>query len=351
MAHILALLLLCPSAFFALPMSDQDNVCARPVLGANIMVSGLQRFFNPGAELVLSCKSGYSPVSGPRTIVCSDRGEWTKTRLMCIPKNCPYPDPLDNGDIYYEDTVYQSTVNYTCNEGYILHGASTIVCQANGTWSASLPECKPVMCDLPPIPEFGKIIFDNSISGNTTKYGIRVTYECRPPYALVGNKRGECTASGSWTEPPECQMVSCPPPPPIENGYMSISLQTEFDYMETVKYGCNGNYVIDGGYEIVCQETGEWSLQPACMAPCTVGIRKGRILYKGRKIWIEDLNSKVLHKEIVSVYCMDKVRKCGYAVPAQCLNGQLKIPECFEEPSSLDYNIHQRSLPSEIQQC
>ena len=32
-------------------------------------------------------------------------------------KRCPYPDLLSNGELYYEDTVYQSMINYTCNEG------------------------------------------------------------------------------------------------------------------------------------------------------------------------------------------------------------------------------------------
>lgn len=53
-------------------------------------------------------------------------------------------------------------------------------------------------------------------------------------------------------------------------------------------------------------------------------------MYKGQKIWIERLSpNKILHKEIVSVYCMDKAN-CGYAVPTQCIDGKVKIPECFE---------------------
>lgn len=44
------------------------------------------------------------------------------TRVLCTvfspaAKRCPYPDLLLNGDLYYEDTVYQSMINYTCEEG------------------------------------------------------------------------------------------------------------------------------------------------------------------------------------------------------------------------------------------
>lgn len=67
------------------------------------------------------------------------------------------------------------------------------------------------------------------------------------------------------------------------------------------------------------------------IAPCRVGIDRGRILYNGRKLWIADLTpNRVLHKELVSVYCKDKARNCGYAVPTQCIDGKLKIPQCFE---------------------
>ncbi|KAM3865308.1 uncharacterized protein ACN63O_011008 [Diretmus argenteus] len=306
-------------------------LCARPTLPANAEALGLQRFSNPGTELVLSCKAGHSPLLGPRSIVCSASGEWTKTRLICKPKRCPNPDDLSNGETYYEDTVYRSTINYTCLEGYTMHGASSAVCQANGTWSEPTPECKPVTCGLAPIPLLGKIVYDKKISGNTTEFGLKGTYECLPPFALRGNARGECTASGAWTAPPECRLVTCRPPQPIEHGYMSSSQQRDYDYKETVRYGCNGDYVIDGSPEIECQETGEWSEQPVCKASCRVGIGRGRILYNGRKLWIKELSpNRILHKDIVSVYCMDTARNCGYSVSTQCIDGNLKIPECFE---------------------
>lgn len=59
-------------------------------------------------------------------------------------------------------------------------------------------------------------------------------------------------------------MVTCPTPENIDNGFVSSSDQREYDYMETVKYGCNGDYVIEGSLEIVCQQNGEWSEKPSC---------------------------------------------------------------------------------------
>ena len=62
-----------------------------------------------------------------------------------------------------------------------------------------------VTCGLAPIPQFGMIVYDRRISGNTTEYGDRVTYKCLPPHVVVGDPRAECTASGTWTKTPECQ--------------------------------------------------------------------------------------------------------------------------------------------------
>ncbi|XP_061588445.1 beta-2-glycoprotein 1-like [Cololabis saira] len=348
----MALFLLSSLLLFTTVTSEQDNVCFVPELAANLEIADHQEYFNPGVGLALSCKLGYTPVSGPRKIICTVSGEWTKTKLMCIPKRCPYPDAPSNGDLYYEDTVYQSEINYTCSEGYMLTGASNAVCQANGTWSTPVPECIAVSCALAPVPQFGMVIYDKRVRGSTTDYRTTAVYICRPPYAVFGDPIAECTANGTWTNTPECRVVTCPPPENIERGYMSSSGKPDYDYKETVKYGCEGDHVLVGNLEIVCQADGTWSEKPSCKAPCSVGIQRGRILHKGKKIWVKHLQPNlVLHQEVVSVYCMNKDRNCGYAVPTQCFDGTLRIPECFEEPSALQYNLNASSLPSEIEQC
>lgn len=66
-------------------------------------------------------------------------------------------------------------------------------------------------------------------------------------------------------------------------------------------------------------------------ASCKIGIKRGRILYNGKTFWIEDFEpNKILHADIVFVYCMNKENKCGYAVSTQCIDGKLNIPACFE---------------------
>uniref|UniRef100_A0A8C7Q6L2 Beta-2-glycoprotein 1 n=1 Tax=Oncorhynchus mykiss TaxID=8022 RepID=A0A8C7Q6L2_ONCMY len=322
MAPSLSLLLICLLALYT-PVTSKKE-CGRPSLGDGMDLEGLQRVYSPGDVVVLSCKQGYSPTSGSRTIICTASGQWTKSRLKCSTKSCSFPEALDHGDMEFVDIVYQSTINYTCHEGYTLQGASTIECLHDGQWSDPPPTCTPVTCGLPPIPKYGKIVYDS-------------------------NERGSCSTNGDWTEPPECKLVTCSAPTDINNGYMNIHDKREYGFKETVRYGCNIDYVLDGPVEIECLQTGDWSIKPACRVPCKVDIKRGRILYNGRTFWIKDFEpNKISHGEVLSVYCMNKEKKCGYAVSTQCIDGNLKIPECFEEPSD---KFNDDSLPSEIAQC
>ena len=61
--------------------------------------------------------------------------------LDCAAVDCgPLSDPL-NGSVDINQTVFESIVTYTCDTGYVLDGADTRICQANGMWSGTEPSC------------------------------------------------------------------------------------------------------------------------------------------------------------------------------------------------------------------
>ena len=63
-----------------------------------------------------------------------------------------------------------------------------------------------VICGPPPIPNYGKIVYDiRRATGERVEFGVRGTYKCVPPMALIGNPRAECTSSGTWTVAPVCR--------------------------------------------------------------------------------------------------------------------------------------------------
>ena len=66
------------------------------------------------------------------------------TAILCANLSTP-----DNGTVTLDANTVSSQANYSCNEGYILNGTTTRVCQADGQWSGSEPTCEgwsPMMC-------------------------------------------------------------------------------------------------------------------------------------------------------------------------------------------------------------
>ncbi|KAL1006077.1 hypothetical protein UPYG_G00067550 [Umbra pygmaea] len=346
----LSLLLCCQLALYGAVMSKK--VCGRPHMPDGIDEMGLKRVYEIGEQVNLGCERGYTPGKAKTaTITCTASGEWSKLDLVCSPKMCQLPKPMQKPGV--TEVPYKSVLNYTCDYGYVLIGANKSVCLHNGTLSAPPPMCAAVNCALPKAPIFGKIVYDDKkFSGHETRYGQTWTYECFPPRAPIGNERGWCLASGNVTEPPVCEEVSCSIPPTIENSVITFAVMRQAGYNEKVKYQCKDHYVMEGSDEIQCQKTGNWSTLPICRAPCKVNINRGRIFYNAKKIWIEDLKpNRVLHREHVVFYCLNKEQKCGIPVASQCFDGTLNIPECFKEPGKTEYHLKPKSLPSEIAMC
>lgn len=245
-------------------MRADSPVCSPPPPVDGSEVLGEQHVFEPGEQAILKCSQGYTSTGGSRKIVCTITGEWTERTFKCSLKRCPTPDAPANGNVFFSSIVFQSTINYTCTEGYVLYGNNSSQCLHTAMWSNPAPQCKPVECGLPVIPKHAKIIFDKVFTGNTTEFGLGVTYQCLPPLALFGNERGYCTANGNWTDPPKCRDVSCPVPTPVENGFITSSAHREYGYMDRVKYGCSEGYILDGPMEIICDKSGQWSDKPTC---------------------------------------------------------------------------------------
>ncbi|KAM3865307.1 beta-2-glycoprotein 1-like [Diretmus argenteus] len=350
MSPTLALLLLCQAALYSTATSK--TVCGRPPVTNGMEESTLKRVYEPAEEVTLTCAPGYvASTANPRRISCTAAGQWTPSDLTCSPRMCPIPKPLQALAMGRTEVPFKTVLNFTCDDGYVMEGANESRCLNDGTWSHPPPLCKAVSCALPKAPRDGRIVHDNRVAGATTIYGQGWTYECNPPKA-PSFERGSCMADGNATEPPVCREVSCTIPAMLPNGFITFAIMRVHGYKEKVKYACNDHYVLDGEAEIQCQNTGNWSTMPVCRAPCAVGIKRGRIFYNAKKLWIGDLKpNRVLHGEPVVFYCLNKSEKCGYPVASVCHDGNLPIPECFVEPGKVEYTLRPKSLPSEITTC
>lgn len=55
--------------------------------------------------------------------------------------NCGDPGVPDNGERIGSGTSAGDKLNYDCKPGFKLIGASQLVCEHDGTWSAPIPRC------------------------------------------------------------------------------------------------------------------------------------------------------------------------------------------------------------------
>uniref|UniRef100_A0A8B9Z055 Sushi domain-containing protein n=1 Tax=Buteo japonicus TaxID=224669 RepID=A0A8B9Z055_9AVES len=99
----------------------------------------------PGQTVTFQCHTGYS-LQGSAKIFCQEDGSWHPPVPVCIP--CKPPPDIPNGKHtgrLLDEFYFGTSVTYTCNRGYPLHGEPSIYCTTrdgkNGEWSGPPPQC------------------------------------------------------------------------------------------------------------------------------------------------------------------------------------------------------------------
>ncbi|XP_041433013.1 beta-2-glycoprotein 1 isoform X2 [Xenopus laevis] len=323
-------------ALVLLRCATATKVCPRPQEIQGALYKPEKLVYEPSNFVVYSCLPGFVRQGGYNRAVCSSAGIWIHASLSCARRQCSLSDTLENGDITYENNKFQNVVRFSCKEGFVLIGANSSTCNESGKWNESLPTCQSMTCPQPPVPAFGQLSYYRPDERNVSKYQDMVKYECHSNYAMFGNDTATCTASGNWSQAPECRDVTCDRPPEIQNGFMSVLLHQRYHYKETVTYGCKPNYVLDGPRVSFCNLTGEWTIRPKCRAPCKVNIKKATVLYNGRKTKVDDIaHGMIQHGDTLTYYCKDSKEKCSHLTDSQCQDGVFAVPSCYKEPKWL----------------
>ncbi|XP_078690973.1 cubilin-like isoform X2 [Branchiostoma floridae x Branchiostoma belcheri] len=103
--------------------------------------SGCSAPFTAGTTCSYQCDPGYRKVGGAETKMCVDGG-WTGSSLDCDAVQCPTLTVPAFGSLTPPGPhSYPNLVTFNCETGYVLTGAATTTCQANGTWSNPVPTC------------------------------------------------------------------------------------------------------------------------------------------------------------------------------------------------------------------
>ncbi|XP_071082648.1 clotting factor C-like isoform X1 [Haliotis cracherodii] len=267
--------------------------------------------FTALAKVKVKCDDGYRVV-GARSIYCKLDGMWSSVPKCEKRKTCTPPSIVANGihqtfeevrdDRYYEGTE----VIYECNQGYVLDGQYSLVCEEDGEWNHGTPRCKEVeqepkvTCPTLTVLVHGSLTQGPESPTNKNVPGIRVVYECDVGFVLHPNiPERYCHIDGAWYPPvqPKCvPVVTCPDPGTPKKGircfgngcipgsrnstcpsssHVTVGNETVFlpegNYGEgaRVYYKCNQAYNMIGPKFRRCQEDGTWTASlPHCIPEC-----------------------------------------------------------------------------------
>ncbi|XP_074480016.1 sushi, von Willebrand factor type A, EGF and pentraxin domain-containing protein 1 isoform X1 [Sebastes fasciatus] len=230
--------------------------CSTPPVPENSIMKGSN--FTYGSKVTFSCMNGFLPQI-PYEFQCLVSQRWSGTPPACHPVTCGGPPTIGNAHYTLNTNTYQSTVTYTCAEGYRPQGSMEVVCEATGEWSWPVPRCVNVLCSEPPA------LRDAVTVGENFELGNMVHYVCKEGYTLIGTKTRECLPSGQWSDSSaQCVPRSCGPPPAIDHAEPYESHQL---FGDTANYYCTDGYTAGNNSKMVCNAQGVWAPPDGTEAP------------------------------------------------------------------------------------
>uniref|UniRef100_A0AAY4AWE2 Seizure related 6 homolog (mouse)-like n=1 Tax=Denticeps clupeoides TaxID=299321 RepID=A0AAY4AWE2_9TELE len=166
-----------------------------------------------GARITYQCDPGYDLV-GRETLSCQLDLTWSSQPPFCEKiMYCSDPGHVEHSTRTLSDPklLVGTTIQYSCNPGYILQGGATLTCYGRepGTpvWTSRLPHCASedsVSCENPGLPDNGYQI----LSKRLYLPGESLTFMCYQGYELIGEIAIKCILGNPsfWSGPlPLCK--------------------------------------------------------------------------------------------------------------------------------------------------
>ncbi|XP_074599235.1 sushi, von Willebrand factor type A, EGF and pentraxin domain-containing protein uif isoform X2 [Brevipalpus obovatus] len=216
---------------------------------------------NAGYELYT--KNGTSNFFIPPSENGIREGDTYRLNKTCVPKLCPKLEPPKHGKILSNKKNYYfgDIIKFHCDFGYLMNGASNLLCTSNGVWNGTVPECMYAFCPTLAANEdqglayrFGEDRIDGKIAA--VPYLANVTVSCeqegKPLRRTASAGFRQCVfdpklgtpefwLSGS---PPSCPGVDCGPPPNTTGASYGFYADTKF--RSSFFFGCEETFTLAG---------------------------------------------------------------------------------------------------------
>ncbi|XP_042191803.1 E-selectin-like [Callorhinchus milii] len=226
--------------------------------------------FSYNSTCDFSCDEGFE-LRGLRRLECGASGEWTAQTPSCTAVKCSHLETPAQGIMECNhptgDFSFNSTCDFSCAEGFELLGLKSLECGASGEWTAQTPSCAAVNCSRLEIPAQG-IMECNHPTGDFS-FNSTCDFSCAEGFELLGLKSLECGASGEWTaQTPSCAAVNCSRLEIPAQGIMECNHPTgDFSFNSTCNFSCAEGFELLGSKSLECGASGEWTAQtPSCAA-------------------------------------------------------------------------------------
>ncbi|KAM5237669.1 seizure 6-like protein [Ctenodactylus gundi] len=167
-----------------------------------------------GARITYQCDPGYDIV-GSDTLTCQWDLSWSSDPPFCEKiMYCTDPGEVDHASRLVSDPalLVGTTVQYSCNPGFVLKGSSLLTCYSRETgtpiWTSRLPHCvseESLACDNPGLPENGYQILYKRLY----LPGESLTFMCYEGFELMGEVTIRCILGqpSHWNGPlPVCKV-------------------------------------------------------------------------------------------------------------------------------------------------
>ncbi|XP_042079446.1 seizure 6-like protein isoform X4 [Haplochromis burtoni] len=185
-----------------------------------------------GACITYQCDPGYDLV-GRETLTCQLDLSWSSQPPFCEKiMYCSDPGHVEHATRTLSDPklLVGTTIQYSCNTGFILQGGATITCYGRepGTpvWTSHLPHCvseDSVSCENPGLPDNGYQI----LSKRLYLPGESLTFVCYQGYELIGEVAIKCILGNPsfWSGPlPLCRVAEATAGSPLDGGNIALAI-------------------------------------------------------------------------------------------------------------------------------